>query len=600
MSNRNICIALLVSISIKCLLCPSYRSTDFDVHRNWKSIVSQLPLNKWYFENTCEWTLDYPPFFAYFEYILSRCAQILMPDTDMLRIEKSHQAADSTVQFMRASVVFSDMVLVYAIWNYCYIRKCSRTATALSIILVVLNGGLLLIDHVHFQYNGMLMGVLILCCSCAYTRNYIAMAVLFCLLVLSKHLFAPFALIFAAYLIKKYCIFSGPVNAPGSVVAVSGSFSVRKFLQLLNIALCALLLAFGPFIWSQFKDDLSGFGHDRRNSYLSLLYGAATIQLRQMGTRLFPFGRGLLHAYPAANIWVLYYALDRLVLVIGRRFGLSFEAQELSFTSGIVTDIAPNVFPKVTAVHCLSLVVVALTPVLYNIAGGTQKQISPDFFVKGLLFCSLTTFMLGYHVHEKAILICVVLCSLLVCRNLSTRSDQCSPTKGVATNHPVDSTVKSKDANDLADIKEKEKNSEKEATEAKVLLTTQAHEASVSLLLLRLCLIGPYTLFPLFVSSPAVVFPKVLIYLCFVLFVWIFSYEQHHHRISQTQQWLTFLFVVSIVGHFISAELLYPYLFADSYPFLPLLSLSCIGAVQLLVCWVHSFIVLMDELHLHI
>ena len=482
MSSRIILISLVVSICVKCLLWPSYRSTDFDVHRNWKSIV-QLPVSQWYFENTCEWTLDYPPFFAYFEYALSSLAMNLMPGSNMLQIEQYHNAENATVQFMRSTVIVSDLVLVYAIWNYCHLIRCSRAATGLSMILVVLNGGLLLIDHVHFQYNGMLLGLLILCCACAHTGNYLVMAALFCLLVLSKHLFAPFALVFAAYLIKHYCV-SRP-TADG----LTASFSLRRFLHLLNIALFALLLAFGPFVWGQFKDDLAEFGNDPRYSHVSIFLGAAKAQLVQMGVRLFPFGRGLLHAYPAANVWVLYYALDRLVLVVGKRLGLPLDSSGLSFTSGIVTDIAPHVLPKVTAVHCLSLVVAALMPVLYKIAVSPHDKVSPSVFVKSLLFCSLSTFMLGYHVHEKAILICIILCSLLVCRNMKTAvSDQGSPA-GTGT---VDDSAA--DPEHVAAIKTNELEKDR--------------EAGVALLMLRLCLIGVYSLFPLFSSSPAMLFPK--------------------------------------------------------------------------------------------
>jgi hypothetical protein len=295
---------------------------------------------------------------------------------------------------MRLSVIVTDLALLYATWLYLTSITISARTHAQVFTLVAFNAGLLLVDHIHFQYNGLLMGVLVLCLYCASAECYLLLAAAFSTLVLMKHLFVPLAPIFAAFLIQRHCFVSRCVAArsggEGKVIKV---FSVVRFLQLAAVALAALVLAFGPF----------------------LLQHNGTQQLQQIMTRLFPFGRGLVHAYWAPNVWALYCATDKMLSAVIRKINVAALNALLRSTgtsamlnnsaSGIVGDFAFAVLPSVTAPICLLLLFGSLVPAVI----ATYRRPTTQTLLVCLVYASLSSFMFGYHVHEKAIIIPLLL-----------------------------------------------------------------------------------------------------------------------------------------------------------------------------------------------
>uniref|UniRef100_A0A8C1ES90 Alpha-1,3-glucosyltransferase n=1 Tax=Cyprinus carpio carpio TaxID=630221 RepID=A0A8C1ES90_CYPCA len=241
--------ALALGVSfLKCLLINAYHSTDFEVHRNWLALTHSLPAAQWYYEATSEWTLDYPPLFAWFEYGLSHIARFF--DKEMLVVQNLNYASPATILFQRLSVIVADVVFFYAVKECC---KCLREDKGKyllgkpSFILTVLllwNFGLIIVDHIHFQYNGFLFGVLLLSIARHFQNRHFEGALLFSILLNLKHIYLYIAPAYGIYLLRCFCFTQS--NADGSLQW--RSFSVVRLVTLGTIVLSTFSVSFGPFI----------------------------------------------------------------------------------------------------------------------------------------------------------------------------------------------------------------------------------------------------------------------------------------------------------------------------------------------------------------
>lgn len=123
--------------------------------------------------------------------------------------------------------------------------------------------------------------------------------------------------------------------------------------------------------------------------------------------RLFPFSRGLNHAYWAANIWSLYTFADRILV----KLLPATLTDDVSATAsrGIIGDTRFTFLPQITATHCFLLT--AIFAAIFSIR--LFIKTTQTGFLQAITLFGLTSFLFGFHVHEKAILLPLIPLTLL-------------------------------------------------------------------------------------------------------------------------------------------------------------------------------------------
>lgn len=185
-----------------------------------------------------------------------------------------------------------------------------------------------------------------------------------------KHIFIYMAPVYFCYLLKYYCF--------GSIKGF-----ITNTAKLGSVVLLVTAVTFGPFIK----------------------------HLPQVMSRLFPFKRGLTHAYWAPNFWALYNFADKVLSIVKK------VPQHDSNTGGLVQEFKHNILPSITPAMTFAAVTLLMIPCCTKLI--SFKADTPGSFMKPLIICAATSFMFGWHVHEKAILMILIPLQVLTFHNKS-------------------------------------------------------------------------------------------------------------------------------------------------------------------------------------
>lgn len=292
----------------------------------------------------------------------------------MLVLENLDYHSFETLVFQRSTVIATDLLLFFSVLFYSSSLSLGQRNTLL--LLILLNPGLIIVDNIHFQYNGMLLALCIVSIALMERGYFLWAAASFTVLLCLKQIFLYASPLYFIYLLRNYCV-------------DSNQFCALKLLKLSSVVVAIFLITFLPILLAM--------------STTMSFAAASKILLKQ----LFPFKRGLCHAYWAPNIWALYNLVDRLIFQALHRIGVLMHHPHQSLTRGMIADTTHMVLPNITPATSMALCFTLLLPILWHVWNHPQSTSKPNFAAYFTL-TTMAVFMVGWHVHEKAILISLI------------------------------------------------------------------------------------------------------------------------------------------------------------------------------------------------
>ncbi|KAH8675471.1 glucosyltransferase [Xylariales sp. PMI_506] len=350
---------------------------DFEAQRHWMEITTHLPISQWYFHDLDWWGLDYPPLTAYHSWLLGKIGELIDPSWFALHASRGLDDPNLKI-FMRATVFISEY-LIYIPAAVIFVRRYSRLfgvaqwTSWVALVAILMQPGTILIDHVHFQYNTVMLGFVLASMSSMVAGRYLWASVFFVASLGFKQMALYYAPAVFSFLLGS-CIFP--------------RFNIGRLISIAGVTLISFAVLVAPLIAGALYDASRGI--DSRpdldgprppfpilaqlEAYLNhdAFYYPVVEQLIQMVHRIFPFARGLFED-KVANFWCAANVVIKL-----RKYPTEI-LQQLSLVATLAS----------------------FTPANLILFFRPRKELLPYAFA----ITAWSFFLFSYQVHEKSVLL---------------------------------------------------------------------------------------------------------------------------------------------------------------------------------------------------
>ncbi|RDW76952.1 alpha-1,3-glucosyltransferase-2 [Coleophoma cylindrospora] len=350
---------------------------DYEAQRHWMEITIGLPISQWYFHDLEWWGLDYPPLTAYHSWLLGKIGSLIDPAWFALRSSRGIEDPALKV-FMRATVIVSEY-FVYIPAAVIFVRRFTRLQGInhwhawIALTAILMQPGTILIDHVHFQYNTVMLGFVLACMSSIQAGRYMWCSVFFVMALGFKQMALYYAPAIFAFLLG-VCIF--PRINPARFLGIATVTAVSFAVLILPLYLGALYdshrgIDARPELFGH-KAPLPLFTEQSFRLDHNAWYYPILQQTAQLIHRVFPFARGLFED-KVANFWCTLNILIKL-----RKY-----PSELLQRASLLFTLA------------------AITPPCFVIFVKPKKELLP----LALATTAWAFFLFSFQVHEKSVLL---------------------------------------------------------------------------------------------------------------------------------------------------------------------------------------------------